>query len=588
VPVESPEEHETNRKGQALLNTFIAEQGWTATKIAEDYGRDFDVEVFRDHKTTGVAFSVQLKSSLSPNYSAGGEFISHELKRGHALLFAKEMQHPILLLIADVVGRRLFWAAPQVDLTLLAALNLQNGAKSYTIRVPVANELPPSKDRMIEALKNIATMLSVRVLMNVTMPEFATAIKGQVDPEALSENLRDKSDHLVIQKARDLARVRNFESARTVIGSVISDARASTTAKFNALLQSEEIEFLAITWGGAPQELLGKVALDTGVALQKLTRKGPAAFKLYALIVRLAGEFNVLAIKDLGLFMNWRAHSQDGDILWQTQLVFERFAVTAQLIRKYNQFQRVSHYASASRYRPVILLALLRIATPVALVLSRYESEGLREAAATLRASAFRLCKFVAAAASELGDDNAAARSAIAAASLSQDPDGECFQWARTELAGIQDGEARTFGNTIVEHHADRLRGGPLPEDPYQQSTAKQIYENMASAFGINMADPTNELAKMVRVGIDDLNVGRVLKNCEHLEIDLKPMSGISSGLRLPTMGVKRLRCALHGVSVVGLALDDLYGVFKAKHCDNCNDCVPRPADWSCSLADDT
>jgi hypothetical protein len=153
-------------------------------------------------------------------------------------------------------------------------------------------------------------------------------------------------------------------------------------------------------------------------------------------------------------------------------------------------------------------------------------------------------------------------------------------------LAGIQDEEARTFGNTIVEHQADRIQGGPLPEDPYQQPTAKQIYENMASAFGIDMADPTNELAKLVRVGIDDLNIGKVLKNCEHLEIALTPMRGISSGLRLPTMGSKRLRCTLHGVAVVGLALDDVYGAFRAKHCDTCNDCVPRPADWSYSLAD--
>jgi hypothetical protein len=232
-------------------------------------------------------------------------------------------------------------------------------------------------------------------------------------------------------------------------------------------------------------------------------------------------------------------------------------------------------------------LALLRIATPVSLVLSRYELEGLREAAGALRASAFRLCKFVAAVASELGDDNAAARSAIAAASLSQDPDGECFQWARAVLARIEDEEARSFGSTIVKHQADRIRGGPLPTDPYQQSTAKQIYENMASAFGIDMADPADELAKMVRLGIDDLNLGRVLKNCEHLEVALKPMRGISSGLRLPTMGTKQLRCTLHGVAIAGLALDDVYGAFKVKHCDNCNECVPRPADWSYSLADD-
>src|ERR1035438_4949126 len=92
----------------------------------------------------------------------------------------------------------------------------------------------------------------------------------------------------------------------------------------------------------------------------------------------------------------------------------------------------------------------------------------------------------------------------------------------------------RSFGNTIVEHQADRIRGGPLPEDPYQRSTAKQIYENMASALGINMADPNDELAKMVRLGIDDLDIGRVLKNCEHLEVVLKPMRGISGGLWLP------------------------------------------------------
>jgi hypothetical protein len=587
VPLKSPEQHEIDRKGEALFNVFIADQGWTATQITKDYGRDFSVEVFRDHETTGVVFSVQLKSSLAPAYSATGEFISEGLERPHALLFAKEMQHPILLVIADVVGRRLFWAAPQIDSRLCAALDLQDGAKSYTIRVPIANELPSSRDRMIEALNKIATVLAVRILMCVSMPEFSTAIQGHADPDALSENLRDKSDHLALEKARDLKRAREFEPARTLVRSIISDTRASITAKFNALIESEEIEILAISWGGAPQELFGKVALDTGVALQKLTRKGPAAFKLYALIARLAAEFNVLAIKDLGLYMNWRVHSQDGDILWQAQLVFKRLEVMAKLIKKYNQFQRVSHYASASRYRPIILLALLRIANPVGLVLGRCEMEGFPEVAGTLRKSAFRLCQFVAAVAVELGDENAIARSAIAATDLSRDPESEHFHWSRALLERIKGQEMRSFGSTVIQHQADRLRGGPLPGDPYQKPTAKQVYENMASAVGIKMVDPTNELAKSVRLGIDDLNIGRVLKNCEHLEVDLGPMSPLASGLRLPTMGRKRLRCALHGFAVAGLSLDAVYGAFRAKHCDHCSDCVPRPANWSYSLADD-
>src|SRR5882757_6158858 len=89
---------------------------------------------------------------------------------------------------------------------------------------------------------------------------------------------------------------------------------------------------------------------------------------------------------------------------------------------------------------------------------------------------------------------------------------------------------------------------------PHPSARTQTANASIASAFGIDMADSTDELAKMVRLGIDDLNIGRVLKNCEHLEVALKPMQGISSGLRLPTMGRKRLRCTLHGVAVAGLA----------------------------------
>jgi hypothetical protein len=109
----------------------------------------------------------------------------------------------------------------------------------------------------------------------------------------------------------------------------------------------------------------------------------------------------------------------------------------------------------------------------------------------------------------------------------------------------------------------------------------------MASAIGIDMADPLDEMAKRVRLGIADLDIGRVLRNCEQLEVALKPMSGLSNMLRLPTMGPKRLRCKLNGVAIASLALDDIYRAFKAKHCDSCNDCAPRPADWSYSLAED-
>lgn len=80
-----PEQHETDSQGKALLHDILARLGWAVTEITEDYGRDFEVEVFHKAQSTGITFSVQLKSSVAPAYSSSGEFVSQELEKPNAL-----------------------------------------------------------------------------------------------------------------------------------------------------------------------------------------------------------------------------------------------------------------------------------------------------------------------------------------------------------------------------------------------------------------------------------------------------------------------------------------------------------------------
>jgi Domain of unknown function (DUF4365) len=581
--VERPEQHQTDSRGRALLREGFGRLGWAVNEIEEDYGRDFEVEVFRNNKSTGIVFGVQLKSSLAPEYSANDEFISQKLDRRNALYLASELRHPTFVIIADVNRSKLFWTAPQIDSTFLADLRDGTSARSHTIRLPVSNELSSSIDRLMNVIGQVETLLAVRRLKEVRVVDFVRSVTGYVDQAELSSILRGKSDFLDLQRAKQLAVARDFNAARTIVQEVSSNARTSTITKFNALLVGEEIETLAIVRTGAPQASLARLPFDTAVAMQQLTRKGPPNLKFFALMARVAGDFSVLVEQDWGWYLNWKAHESDGDIWWRTQLLFERAALSRRIFRKYNQFVRIGQYAARSPYCASLIYAMLRACNPLSILIVRLEHEGLYEVAAAFRDSAFHVCKFVASIAGELGEEDTRARSAIAASSLSLDPNGPCFNWAREILEKITDEPTRKWGQTVVERQAQRLRSGPHPEDAYRGDSTKQIYQHMATALGIDLSNPNDEIAQLVRIGLEDMDPSRVLTDCEHLRVTLGPGGLISELLRLPAMGQKLIRCTLHKHSLTGNTLDGTYRTFQHRYCYSCPDRSPRPSHWKYS-----
>jgi hypothetical protein len=142
TPISNPAYEETqpastDKKGQALLIAFFAELDWEVIPMpsGSDYGRDFEIEVFRNQKTTGILFSVQLKSSESPAYSVGGDFLSVPLEVPNARYLALELETPSILIQADVLQQKLFWSAPQMDPTLLKALTTKKDDQSCTVRI---------------------------------------------------------------------------------------------------------------------------------------------------------------------------------------------------------------------------------------------------------------------------------------------------------------------------------------------------------------------------------------------------------------------------------------------------------------------
>src|SRR5438874_1512554 len=141
-----PEQHLIDSAGQRLLRERLEPLGWVVRDVQEqDYGIDFDVEVFKpsltgdSFETTGVTFKAQLKSSRATAYSGDGDFISQPIAVSNLRYLSQQLNVPAIVMNADVAKWRLYWHAPQLDRHLeeaLAERTSDNG--SITIRVPTA------------------------------------------------------------------------------------------------------------------------------------------------------------------------------------------------------------------------------------------------------------------------------------------------------------------------------------------------------------------------------------------------------------------------------------------------------------------
>ena len=71
--------------------------------------------------------------------------------------------------------------------------------------------------------------------------------------------------------------------------------------------------------------------------------------------------------------------------------------------------------------------------------------------------------------------------------------------------------------------------------ETYEKTTPRQIYENMATALGVNLLDLDDPSSRLFQIGVTDLDPTRVLLNCEHLFIAFGAHGLFSELLDMPT-----------------------------------------------------
>jgi Domain of unknown function (DUF4365) len=581
--ITKPEEHDINRAGKRLLRDVLEPLGWVVNDTQEDYGIDYNVQVFDGKSPTGTWFHVQLKSSASSHYSADNSFISQVLSLDHARHYARDMREPVIVIHADVVSKRIYWCAPQLDSELVAAVR-DATASSATVRMPTYQQLPQTAPRLLGSLDKIYLTLATRELTSASTVSFAELLKHIPDQQKSYRAFQEKGDAVRLLRIRDLFREGKFDEARPRAAALLADPNSTVEMKFWAQLQLQGMDYSETTYGGKPQSELPKVLLTHAKALQTLTASGPNYLKFYSLITRHAAELDILTHEDVGLFMALQQHLQGGgDPMMVLGLQARRLALSKRIISKYNRCVRLARYAANYADRWMLGRALTNIVNAIPPYLVTLHWEGELEAENAFTNSALQICKAAKWIGEETGDTEGIVMAVISALVTARSEDSAGYKWARDVAGSLSDPETREDAFRQIERAVKRWRGERVEGD-YRGDTIWQITQNIATSLGIDLSNEADPLVQSLKIAAKDNSPERALATCEHLLVSLGATGPRAQWIRryfnLGTAGSKVVHCTLHNYHSEGKELDTAHDRFKRERCDSCPDKKPRPDGW--------
>jgi hypothetical protein len=590
--IQKSEQQDIDREGRRLLREALELLGWVLTGFGEDYGIDYDVQVFVNGSPDGLWFKVQLKSSASSDYSADGTSVSLQLDLDHAKHYALEMRDPVFLIHADIVAKKVFWSAPQLDSRLLEKLIEGENSSTVTVRVPASNLLPGTAERLLEAVEKLYVVLGNRTLVGSSMSSFADSLKYQPGEEKLREEFQRKGDFLRFRKIQEFFGKKEYAEARSRAQLIVADPDSMIQNRFWAQEILGSVDWAEAASTNKPQAELPLIFLKNAKTLQQISKKGPAHLKFFALISRKAAELDQLAVDNWGLTILLHQHRTPAGNPLMALNAFAAYALsTRRVVRKYNQCLRLAGYASNFRGRwflPRALAAIPRAAASFIGRIGRMPEAEMGEAGAQFRSSILQICKLIAWIGEESGDQEAIATAIGCALMPTRSAETDAFKWAASTLDRISDESVKAMATETMERQMMRWRGerpaGDYNPDPYQQ-----LLENAAASLRLDISDTKSPLFQGLQIAARDNSPERVLRTCEHIVTSLGATGPtacqIAALLGTQMAGSKVVHCALHDYHFEAKDFDAALAEFKSRRCDSCSDRSPRPSDWEFSDA---
>jgi hypothetical protein len=237
-------QHEIDAEARRIFSFVVPRQHVIREQPGDDYGVDYEIELFKNGETTGFIFKLQLKGMEDAKYINSNKqlsFNNFEIDKAEYLI--EQIEIPSVIVLVDNIQKKIFWTSVQSNTQLLEAYSVAKEGKqnSLTIHFNTQNSLPDTwTDLFIEMAKS-CDFLALRRTSTVTDFTYLEHVKIVEDIDAELYHLRKKIDISTSLKLNQLIYSNELQTAEDLVIQILSSSDRSIEAKFDTLMQTEQI-----------------------------------------------------------------------------------------------------------------------------------------------------------------------------------------------------------------------------------------------------------------------------------------------------------------------------------------------------------
>lgn len=559
----------------------------------EDYGIDYEVELTTaSDQATGFIFKIQQKGVESPSWTSNGKILSFS---GIAIskldYYLRQLKIPVIFVVVDVSTGSCYWIELQGNAEVEKRLREAKDAnhQTLTLHVPSKNKIPGTIDDLLRSVEHMQDHLTIAALKGMPVPDAYAVIEKE-------PNLDDLERALQVQQSL----VRTARTQRLIDSGSMKEAFELNLQAFRNVVDPIECRFTAAL------ELIRIASLDTAnparaTANEELIKlrifvshelvevvyssPSPRHLRRYAAFLARVARLRLRIDQDLGILLSRKAQARMADELTQWMTKGAQHKSTALVVTEFRKCQR--HIIAVLQQRSWGLLFQMWLELTEAIIpfLLRLREDDLASGAEAIVVWLDNVGEVCALAAERANDERSLEMCALnyMRIGFGSDDIPSRVTGAKRISAKLGD-EARERAQQGIDDIAKRLTsrndnsGSPLTPDELHAH-----FRHIARGLGIDIDDPGDDIASIVRIGIADANPERVLRDCQKLHVSIDSYGIPAEMMGLPTAGFKSIHCILHGHRMSSASLDGLYATFQQMKCATCQDKTPHDPGWTWS-----
>lgn len=572
----------------------------------EDYGIDGEIEVTTpEDKATGLIFKMQLKGTEHATYDEAGQLVYSDASVERFTYYVKRVKLPVIFVVCDVVKNQCFWTRvqgePEVETALKIAAEKKQG--TFTVKLGPARLFEKTEAcaaRVIEAVGAASDTIALRSVKELSAEVVSNHLAGDPDAAAAEKKFRLFAGIASLEALSALIRSGDLDGALKKAEALLQNSAETPMLRIQAGVLFAHAYGIKVRRANATNAHLDAAKFRLGVSgtLLRIARlpECDARMRLYVRAYARASRMVVNARLMFAIALSEKVQRLQGETLGGPLTTIERINFTNRVTRDFRRLHAILGQALDRKLyslAPYLVEDWLETAMPFV--------QALRLAGQKESAIAFQDVLWM------------GVHLAVELAKAVFGPAGaqQILQAIGLKVTGLAANDPAEAEKLIDRYEQELKAAPPLPggaeiigtmrtllaeavQEAKQKPTLAELrthIEEQAAALGIDLSDPDDQMAEVVRIGLEDLDPTRVAYRCRHIHLRHGPRGLPAEMLGLPTAGFKSVHCLKHGHSMEGLKLDAVYDLFsrtmpwdkKGVKCDMCPDVSPHPAGWAWS-----